>query len=61
LYGSAIELESEATTELSTRAICPVDYTLIERQKAAKAALDRRGMQPKRLILENPDYPEGAA
>jgi hypothetical protein len=58
ILGSAIELESESFTELSTRAVSPVDHSLIERQKAARAALDAKGIRVRRLIEEQEDMPQ---
>jgi hypothetical protein len=61
ICGSTVELESESFTELSTRAVSPVDHSLIERQKAARAALgdtQPKGRTSTRLIEDQPDYGE---
>ena len=71
ILGSSVELESESFTELSTRAVCPVDHSLIERQQAKRAELDALGIGIKaraeyinamkaaegRLIEPQPDIP----
>jgi hypothetical protein len=63
VYGSSIELESETATELSTRAICPVDYSLIQRQTEARRQQQVRGnglldkpIRSKRLIVEDDGF-----
>jgi hypothetical protein len=62
--GSAIELESESFTELSSRAVFPVDETLMQRIAERRAAMPDNQIKalspykPPKRIEEQPDIPQ---